>query len=138
MSFPKLGDIISFSVTQIREKWDSHALRWPDISMVWRCHGMFIFVFCLELSVRKDTWMKTTSVIVMANITSVPCSRCYKIFKVCLTIFRRFAWNSLRLLHAVQELSSSLHIRCNFLCLIMPWTSWCNMYIPGYFLWTNF
>ena len=51
-----------------KEKCDSLVLSRSDLWMVWRCHGIprvYCCYFCLEPTVRKDTWMSTTSVTVM-------------------------------------------------------------------------
>ena len=51
-----------------KEKCDSLALSRSDLWMVWRCHGIprvYFHYFYLELTVGKDTWMRTASVTVM-------------------------------------------------------------------------
>ena len=51
-----------------KEKCDSLVLSRSDLWMVWRCHGIprvYFHYFYLELTVGKDTWMRTASVAVM-------------------------------------------------------------------------
>ena len=55
-------------MTQTREKWNSHVLsilsfEWYEDAMVFR---VSIFIFCLEPTLGKDTWMRATSTTVMA------------------------------------------------------------------------
>ena len=53
---------------QTKKKHDSLVLSRSDLWMVWRWHGIpraFCYYLCLEPTVRKDTWMRTTSVTVM-------------------------------------------------------------------------
>ena len=48
---------------------DPLVLSRPDLWMIWRCHvipRVYCYYFCLEPTVKKDTWMRTTSVPVMA------------------------------------------------------------------------
>ena len=55
-------------MSQIKEKCDSLVLSRFCLWMVWRCHGIprvHRYYFCLKLTVRKDTWIRTNSVIVM-------------------------------------------------------------------------
>ena len=45
-----------------------------DLWIKWRCHGIprfYCYYFCLEPTVRKDAWMKTTSVTVMQFFSKV-------------------------------------------------------------------
>ena len=56
------------SMSQINKKCDSLVLSRSYLWMVWRCHGIsrvHRYYFCLETTVRKDTWMRMTSVTVM-------------------------------------------------------------------------
>ena len=55
LSLPRHGDIILNSMTQTREKWDSHVLSRPDFCMVWICHGIpcVHFYFLFRTNVRK-------------------------------------------------------------------------------------
>ena len=56
------------SMTQTKEKCDSLVLSGSYLWMAWRCHGIpriHRCYFCLEPTVRQDTWMRTTSVTVM-------------------------------------------------------------------------
>ena len=56
------------SLSQTKEKHDSLVLSRSDLWMVWRWHGIsrvHCYYFCLEPTVTKDTWMRTTSVTVM-------------------------------------------------------------------------
>ena len=65
LASPKHGKII---LCQTKEKCDSLVLSRYDLWMVWRFHGIprvYCCYFCLEPTVRKDTWMSTTSVTVM-------------------------------------------------------------------------
>ena len=51
-----------------KEKYDSLVLSRSDLWMVSRCHGtprVYSYYFCLEPTLRKDTWMRRTSVTVM-------------------------------------------------------------------------
>ena len=61
-------------MTQTREKWDSLVLSRADFCIVGRCRGIpcfhFLF-FCLEATVKKNTWMRTISVTVMVIISKV-------------------------------------------------------------------
>ena len=54
-------------MTQTRKKWNFLVLSRADFWMVWRCHGIpyfhFLF-FCLEPTVKKNTWMRTISITV--------------------------------------------------------------------------
>ena len=56
------------STTQTKEKWDSLVLSSADFCMTGSCHGIpclhFLF-FCLEATVKKNTWMRTISATVM-------------------------------------------------------------------------
>ena len=47
-----------------REKWNSLAFSRADFRMVWKCR-LFIFIYCLEPTVKKNTWMKTIFVTAM-------------------------------------------------------------------------
>ena len=73
LTSPKHEHIILNSMTQ--EKRDSLfraelTLEWYDGAMVFR---VFIFVFlCLELTVRKNTWMTTISVAIAVIFSKVP------------------------------------------------------------------
>ena len=45
-----------------------------DLWTVWRCHSIprvFCYYFCLEATVRKDAWMRTTSITVLACFSKV-------------------------------------------------------------------
>ena len=60
-------------MSQTKEKCDSLVLSRSDLWIVWRCHGIprvCCYYFCLEPTVRKDAWMRTTSVTVMAFFSS--------------------------------------------------------------------
>ena len=51
-TLPKHRRIILNSMTQTREKWDSHVFSRLDIYMVWTCHiipWVQFYFFCLEL-----------------------------------------------------------------------------------------
>ena len=57
------------SMSQTKENCDSLVLSRSYLWMVWRCHEIprvHRYYFCLEPTVRKDTWVRTTSVTVMA------------------------------------------------------------------------
>ena len=61
-------------MSQTKEKCDSLVLSRSDLWIVWRCHGIprvCCYYFCLEPTVRKDAWMRTTSVTVMAFFSKV-------------------------------------------------------------------
>ena len=61
-------------MSQTKEKCDSLVLSRSDLWIVWRCHGIprvCCYYFCLEPTVRKDAWMRTTSVNVMAFFSKV-------------------------------------------------------------------
>ena len=52
----------------VKEKYDTVVLSGSDFWMVWRYHGIsriYCYYFCLEPTVKKGTWMRTTSVPVM-------------------------------------------------------------------------
>ena len=74
-------------MTETIEKWDSLVLSRADFCMIGRCHGITCFhflFFCLEATVKKNTWMRVISVSVMI-IFSECCSASYLIsamFKV--------------------------------------------------------
>ena len=68
LASPKHGKIIRKSMSQTKEKHYSLVLSRSGLWMVWRWHGILCVYcyFCLEPTVRKDTWrMRTTSVTVM-------------------------------------------------------------------------
>ena len=61
-------------MSQTKEKRYFLVLSRSGIWIVWRCHGIprvHCYYFCLEPTVRKDTWMRTTSVTVMAFFPKV-------------------------------------------------------------------
>ena len=61
-------------MSHTKEKCDSLVLSRSDLWKVWRCHGILrvcCYYFCLEPTVRKDGWMRTTSVTVMAFFSKV-------------------------------------------------------------------
>ena len=61
-------------MSQTKEKCDSLDLSRSELWIVWRCHGIprvCCYYFCLEPTVRKDAWMRTTSVTVMAFFSKV-------------------------------------------------------------------
>ena len=61
-------------MSHTKEKCDSLVLSRSDLWKVWRCHGILrvcCYYFCLEPTVRKDGWMWTTSVTVMAFFSKV-------------------------------------------------------------------
>ena len=61
-------------MSQTKEKCDSLVLSRSDLWIVWGCHGIprvCCYYFCLELTVEKDAWMRTTSVTVMAFFSKV-------------------------------------------------------------------
>ena len=55
-------------MSQTKEKYHSFALSRSNLWMVvWRWHGIpcvYCYYFCLELTVRKDTWVRTTCITV--------------------------------------------------------------------------
>ena len=68
LASPKHGKMILKVHVPNKKKHDSLVLSRSDLWMVWRRHGIprvFCYYFCLEPTVRKDTWMRTTSVTVM-------------------------------------------------------------------------
>ena len=61
-------------MSQTKGKCGSLVLSRSDLWMVWRCHGtprVCCYYFCLEPTLRKDGWMRTTSVTVMAFSSKV-------------------------------------------------------------------
>ena len=59
-------------MSQTKEKCGSLVLSRSDLWIVWRCHGIpRVCYFCLEPTLRKDAWMRTTSVAVMAFFSKV-------------------------------------------------------------------
>ena len=64
-------------MTQAREKCDS--LTWVEVTFEWfesvmEFHVLIFSFLCLEPTVRKDTWVRTTSVTVMvisSNVTNL-------------------------------------------------------------------
>ena len=73
----KHGEIIlkCKSMSQTKGKCDSLVLSRSELLMVWRCHGIIprvhCYYFCLEPTVRKSTWMRTTYVTVMVIFSKV-------------------------------------------------------------------
>ena len=63
----KSRSMILSSMTQTIEKWGCHVLGRIDFWMVLRAHGTpwFHFIFCLEPTLGKDTWMRVFSATVM-------------------------------------------------------------------------
>ena len=62
------------SMSQTKEKCNSFVLSRSYLWMVWRCHGIpcvYRYCFCLEPTVRKDTWMRTISVTVMVILFEI-------------------------------------------------------------------
>ena len=62
-------------MSQTKETCDSLVLSRSEFGIVWRCHGILrvcCYYFCLEPTVRKDAWMRTTSVTVMVFFSKVP------------------------------------------------------------------
>ena len=51
--------------------WVDLAFEWYEDIMVFRVLIFIYLFFCLELMVRKDTWMSTTSVNIMVNFSKV-------------------------------------------------------------------
>ena len=65
-------------MSQTKEKCGSLVLSRSDLWIVWRCHGIlrvYCYYSCLEPTVRKDTWMRTTSVTVMIFSSKVVFSK---------------------------------------------------------------
>ena len=61
---------------QTREKWNSLALSRADFCMVESGHGIpcfyfILFFFCLEATIKRNTWIRTISVTVMVIISKV-------------------------------------------------------------------
>ena len=63
---------------QTREKWNSLVLSRGDFCMVESCHGIpcfyfiyLFFFFCLEATIKRNTWIRTISVTVMVIISKV-------------------------------------------------------------------
>ena len=57
-----------------QEKCDSLILSRSDLWIVWRCHGIsrvYCYYFCLDPTVRKDAWIRTTSITVMVFFSKV-------------------------------------------------------------------
>ena len=63
-------------MTQIKGKWDSiRKFKWYEDATVFGVFILFIYLFtyfCLEPTVKKETWMRTTSVTVMEFFSRVP------------------------------------------------------------------
>ena len=60
-------------MSQTKVKCDSLVLSRSGLWIVWRCHDIprdHCYYFCLEPTARKDAWMRTTSVTVMAFFSS--------------------------------------------------------------------
>ena len=56
------------SISQVKEKCNSFVLSRSYCWMIWRCHGIPLvhcYYFGLEPTVRKDSWMRMTSVTAM-------------------------------------------------------------------------
>ena len=61
-------------MSQTKKNCDSLVLSRSELWIAWRYHGIprvFCYYFCLEPTVRKDAWMRTTSVTVMAFFSKV-------------------------------------------------------------------
>ena len=61
-------------MSQTKENFDSLVLSRSELWIVWKCHGIprvCCYYFCLEPTVRKDAWMRKTSVTVMAFFSKV-------------------------------------------------------------------
>ena len=62
-------------MTQTREKWDfivlSRADFWNGMKVLWYSVFSFLF-FCLEPTVKKNTWMRTTSFTITVIFLKVP------------------------------------------------------------------
>ena len=60
-------------MSQTKEKCNSLVLSRSGLWIVWRCHGICVccYYFCLEPTVRKDAWMRPTSVTVIAFFSKV-------------------------------------------------------------------
>ena len=61
-------------MSQTKNKCDSLVLSRSELWIAWRCRGIprvCCYYFCLEPTVRKDAWMRTTSVTVMAFFSKV-------------------------------------------------------------------
>ena len=61
-------------MSQTKVKCDSLVLSRSGLWIVWRCHDIprdHCYYFCLEPTARKDAWMRTTSVTVMAFFSKV-------------------------------------------------------------------
>ena len=57
-----------------QEKCDSLVLSRSDLWIVWRCQGIsrvYCYYFCLDPTVRKDAWIRTTSITVMVFFSKV-------------------------------------------------------------------
>ena len=57
-----------------QEKCDSLVVSRSDLWIVWRCHGIsrvYCYYFCLDSTVRKDAWIRTTSITVMVFFSKV-------------------------------------------------------------------
>ena len=62
------GEMILKSISQTKQKSDSLVLSRSYLWMVWRWHGIphvYCYYFCLKLTLRKGTWVRTTPVTVM-------------------------------------------------------------------------
>ena len=58
-------------MSQTKVKCDSLVFSRSGLWIVWRCHDIprdHCYYFCLEPTARKDAWMRTTSVTVMAKV----------------------------------------------------------------------
>ena len=65
-----LTKCLSKCMSQIKEKCDPLALSRFYLWIIWRCHWILRvhrYYFCLEPTVRKDTWMRKTSI----NVTVI-------------------------------------------------------------------
>ena len=74
LASPEHGKIILQSIPQIKEKHGFLVLSRSDLWMVWRWNGIprvYYYYFCLEPTVRKETWMRKTSVTVMVFFSKV-------------------------------------------------------------------
>ena len=74
LASPEHGIIMLQSIPPKKEKHDSFVLSRSDLWMVWRWHGIprvYCYCFCLEPTVRKETWMRTPSITIMIFLSKV-------------------------------------------------------------------
>ena len=118
LTWLKHKDITLNSITQTREKCVS--LFWVELTSEWHedvmAFHVFIHIFCLGSTVRKNTWMRTTSVTVIVIFLN-SCSDNITWSNLCLEFFfsnYKALWErQLRDTLQLKNLGKRINIRAN-------------------------